>query len=57
MTSLLLWMMTGGQMTRDELTKFKLELARAWIQNGHEDMARSIITKLINDGMEQNKDS
>jgi FimV-like protein len=44
-------------MTRDELTKFKLELARAWIQNGHEDMARSIITKLINDGMEQNKDS
>ena len=26
-----------------------MELARSWLENGHEDMARSIIIKLIND--------
>lgn len=27
--------------------QFKLELARAWINNGHEDMARDLIKSII----------
>lgn len=54
MTSWYLWMMTGGLMTEQELINFKLELARAWIQNGQEDLARGIITKIINDGVQLN---
>lgn len=38
-------------MNDQELINFKLELARNWLENGHEDMARQIITKIINDGL------
>ena len=30
---------------------FQLSLAKAWLDNGREDMARNIISKIINDGM------
>ena len=40
-------MMTGGLMTNDELVKFKLELARAWIQNGQDDLAKELIRSII----------
>ena len=47
MTSLLLWMMTAGQMTDQELVNFKLSLAAAWLENGQEDLARDIIKTII----------
>ena len=47
MTSSLLWMTTVGQMTDQEIINYKLELARAWIQNGHEDMARELVKSII----------
>lgn len=47
MTSLLPWMTTVGQMTEQQLINLKLELARAWLQNGQEDMARSLIKSII----------
>ena len=34
-------------MNDQELINFKLELARAWIQNGHEDMARDLVRSII----------
>ena len=40
-------------MNDQDIINFKLSLAKAWLENGHEDMARSIITKLINDRIEQ----
>jgi Tfp pilus assembly protein FimV len=40
-------MMMVGWMTDQELINFKLELARAWIQNGHEDMARDLVRSII----------
>lgn len=47
MTSQLLWMTTGGLMTEEELVKLKLELARAWIQNGQEDLAKDLVRSII----------
>ena len=38
-------------MDKQEIINLKLALAQNWLENGHEDMARSIITKLINDGL------
>ena len=40
-------------MTNQEKTDLALQLAAAWLKNGHEDMARAIITKLINDGLNE----
>ena len=34
-------------MNDQELINFKLELARAWIQNGHEDMAKDLVRSII----------
>lgn len=34
-------------MTEQELIDFKLELARAWIQNGHEELARDLVRSII----------
>jgi Tfp pilus assembly protein FimV len=43
-------------MKKNDQIEFQLSLARAWIENGREDMARNIITKIINDGLaEQEK--
>lgn len=47
MTSWLLQMKTGGQMTEQELIDFKLSLAAAWLENGQEDLARDIIKTII----------
>ena len=47
MILLLLWMMTGGQMTDQEIVDFKLGLAKAWLENGHEQMAKDIIRTII----------
>jgi Tfp pilus assembly protein FimV len=33
--------------------QFKLDLARAFLENGQEKLARGIITKLINDRIEE----
>jgi hypothetical protein len=38
----------------NEKTEISLALAKAFMDQGHEDMARSIITKLIQDGLEDN---
>lgn len=38
-------------MTNEQLINYKLELAQAFLENGHEHIARDIITKLINDGL------
>jgi Tfp pilus assembly protein FimV len=34
-------------MNEQEIINFKLELARAWIQNGHEDLARELVKSII----------
>ena len=47
MTSWLLWMTTVGQMTDQNAINFKLELARAWLENGQEQLARDIIKTII----------
>lgn len=43
-------MMTGGLMTNEELVKFKLDLAKAWLENGQESMARDIIRTIVEGG-------
>ena len=47
MISLCLWMMTGGWMTNQEIIEFKLALAKAWLENGQESMARDIIRTIV----------
>ena len=47
MTSSLLWMTTVGWMTDQEIINYKLALAAAWLQNGHEDMARDLVRSII----------
>ena len=34
-------------MTDQELINFKLELARAWIENGQQDLARELVKSII----------
>jgi FimV-like protein len=34
-------------MTEQEIINYKLELARAWIQNGQEELARELIKSVI----------
>ena len=34
-------------MNEQEIINFKLDLARAWIQNGHEDLARELVKSII----------
>jgi hypothetical protein len=34
-------------MTDQEAIDFKLALAAAWLQNGHEDMARELVKSII----------
>lgn len=38
-------------MNPQKTTEFKLALARAWLENGQEDLARNIITKLIDEAL------
>lgn len=47
MISLLLWMTMGGLMTNQEMINLKLALAKAWLENGHEDMARDLVRSII----------
>jgi Tfp pilus assembly protein FimV len=43
-------------MKKNDQIEFQLSLAKAWLENGREDMARNIISKIINDGLaEQEK--
>ena len=42
-------------MNDQQLINFKLELARAWIQNGHEDMAKELVRSMIEKGEGQNE--
>jgi hypothetical protein len=34
---------------------FQLSLAKAWLENGQEQLARDIISKIINDGLAEEK--
>ncbi len=34
-------------MTNQEVINYKLALAAAWLQNGHEDMARDLVRSII----------
>lgn len=34
---------------------FQLSLAKAWLDNGQEQLARDIISKIINDGLAEEK--
>ena len=36
-----------GSMTEDEVNEFKLALAKAWLENGQERLARDIIRSII----------
>ena len=38
----------------NEKTEISLALAKSFLDQGHEDMARSIITKLIKEGLFEN---
>ena len=40
-------------MTEQELIDFKLEMARAWIQNGHEELARDLVRSIIKEGINE----
>jgi len=40
-------------MTTSDQIEFQLSLAKAWLENGREDMARNIIDKIITDGLDQ----
>jgi Tfp pilus assembly protein FimV len=42
-------------MTDQEVVNFKLSLAKAWLENGQEDLARSIITSIIERAEGQNE--
>lgn len=37
----------------NEKTEISLALAKSFLEQGHEDMARSIINKLITDGLQE----
>ena len=37
-------------MNNQEQVNFKLDIARAWLENGREDMARNIIKSIIEGG-------
>jgi Tfp pilus assembly protein FimV len=36
-----------SQMTNQEIINYKLELARAWLENGQEDLARDLVRSII----------
>jgi Tfp pilus assembly protein FimV len=40
-------MTTGGLMKNEELVQFKLDLAKAWLDNGQEQLARDMIRSII----------
>lgn len=42
-------------MTDQEIVNYKLELARAWIQNGQDGLARDIIRSIIEKAEGQNE--
>ena len=42
-------------MTEQDIIDFKLSLAKAWLDNGQEDLARSIITSIIERAEGQNE--
>ena len=42
-------------MTDQDIIDFKLSLAKAWLDNGQEDLARSIITSIIERAEGQNE--
>jgi Tfp pilus assembly protein FimV len=54
MTSWCPWMMTVGWMTDQEIVEFKLALAKAWLDNGQESMARDIIRTIVEKAEGQN---
>ena len=51
-TLLMHWMKT--KMNDQDIINFKLSLAKAWLENGQEDLARSIITSIIERAEGQN---
>jgi Tfp pilus assembly protein FimV len=42
-------------MTDQEIVNFKLSLAKAWLENGHEDMARDLVRSIIEKAEGQNE--
>jgi Tfp pilus assembly protein FimV len=34
-------------MTNEEIVRFKLSLAAAWLENGHENLARDLVRSII----------
>ena len=54
MTTLLIHWMKKTKMNEQEIINYKLSLAAAWLQNGQEDLARSIITSIIERAEGQN---
>jgi len=40
-------------MTDQEIINYKLELARAWIQNGQQDLARDLVRSIIEEGINE----
>ena len=37
-------------MTNDEVVMFKLSLAKAWLENGQEELARNLVQSIIEEG-------
>ena len=37
-------------MTNQEMINFKLELARAWLEQGQQDLARDLVRSIIEEG-------
>jgi FimV-like protein len=44
-------------MEKNDQIDFQLGLAKAWLENGREDMARNIISKIINDGLDEQQNN
>jgi FimV-like protein len=44
-------------MEKNDKIDFQLGLAKAWLENGREDMARNIISKIINDGLDEQQNN
>ena len=55
MTILLMHWMKKTKMTNQEIVDFKLSLAKAWLENGQEQLARDIIRSIIERAEGQNE--
>ena len=40
-------------MTNQEMINFKLELARAWLEQGQQDLARDLVRSIIEEGINE----